>query len=352
MNLKPIIVFRLLLYRRILFIFLVFPIALRSQNIKDNDHSKDIHFAVRINLKFSDNRSRALEVADYDSAYYDKAILRLPRDYADKGAPVRLVYLAHGAGGGVTDSSWAWNQFSIPDSLVENGYACFDVNGGPYLENMGGSRVVQSAFKAYEYIKKHYNVFDQIFVIGGSMGGLSSTNFVYKHSNIVMAHAMYSPVLDLYGQAWNNPWFSTTKRAIATAYHFVDITGESWEPDKVIGWDPLYINTFKNGKDTFKIYPVPVKIWHGINDSVVRVEASRKFQRYIQNAGGYCELREYDSDDHGLSGGNASLNRELLLFFKRFDKKAIKVTGGEYDPDTDTVTVKSFNGKAYVRVEY
>jgi hypothetical protein len=34
MNLKPIIVFRLLLYRRILFIFLVFPIALRSQNKK------------------------------------------------------------------------------------------------------------------------------------------------------------------------------------------------------------------------------------------------------------------------------------------------------------------------------
>jgi hypothetical protein len=33
-------------------------------------------------------------------------------------------------------------------------------------------------------------------------------------------------------------------------------------------------------------------------------------------------------------------------------KKASKITGGEYDPDTDTVTVKSFNGKAYVRVEY
>ena len=69
-----------------------------------------------------------------------------------------------GAGGGVTDSSWFWNNYSIIDSLFENGYACFDVNGG-------------------------------------SMGGLSSTNFVYKHSNIVLAHAMYSPVLDLYGQA-------------------------------------------------------------------------------------------------------------------------------------------------------
>jgi hypothetical protein len=33
-------------------------------------------------------------------------------------------------------------------------------------------------------------------------------------------------------------------------------------------------------------------------------------------------------------------------------KKAIKVTGGEYDPNTETVTVVSFNGNAYIRVEY
>jgi hypothetical protein len=33
-------------------------------------------------------------------------------------------------------------------------------------------------------------------------------------------------------------------------------------------------------------------------------------------------------------------------------KKAVKVTGGEYNRETETVTVKSFNGKAYVRIEY
>lgn len=281
---------------------------------------KEIHFTVRINLKFSNDSSHTLEIADIDSPYYDQAILILPKDYSDKRTPVRLVYLAHGAGGGVTDSSWAWNSYTITDSLIENGYACFDVNGGPSLENMGGSWVVQSAFKAYEYIRDHYNIYDKIFVFGGSMGGLSSTNFVYKHSNIVLAHAMYSPVLDLYGQAWNNPWYSRTRRSIASVYNFVDTTGATWEPAKAIGWNPLFINTFKNGTDTFKIYPVPVKIWHGIDDRVVKVDASRKFQRYIKNAGGYCELRELDSDNHGLSCGNAFLNRELLLFFKRFDK--------------------------------
>ncbi|MEN8227305.1 MAG: hypothetical protein ABFS38_04055 [Bacteroidota bacterium] len=33
-------------------------------------------------------------------------------------------------------------------------------------------------------------------------------------------------------------------------------------------------------------------------------------------------------------------------------KKAVHVTGGEYDPDTETVTISSFSGEARVRVEY
>ncbi len=307
----------------IILAILIFSTICQAQRMHANDYAKrsgqkEIHFTVRINLKFPDDNSRALEVADFDSAYYDQAILRLPENYCENGAPVRLVYLAHGAGGGVTNTLWLWNKTSITDSLLTNGYACFDVNGGVSVENMGGSRVVQSAFKAYGYIRKHYNVYDEIFVFGGSMGGLSSTNFVYKHSDIVLAHAMYSPVLDLYEQAWNNPWSPTTRLAIAGAFNFVDKTGNTWEKDKVIEWNPLSVGTFSNNTDTFKIYPVPVKIWHGTDDHVVQINSSRKFQKYIRNAGGYCELRELDSDNHGLSCGNAFMNRELLLFFKRF----------------------------------
>ena len=281
---------------------------------------KDIHFTVRINLKFPDKNSNILETVDYDSTYYDQAILRLPNNYSETGTPIRLVYMAHGAGGGVTDSSWFLNKFSLKDSLLENGYAYFDVNGGPSVENMGGSWSVQSAYKAYEYIRQHYNVYDKIFVCGFSMGGSSSTNFVYKHSNVVLAHAMYSPVLDLYGQAWKNPWYKTTRQSIATTYNFIDKTGKTWEADKLVGWNPLFINNYKTLRNTFKVYPVPVKIWHGLYDSVVKFKGSKKFHEYIQNTGGYSELREIDSKDHGLSGGNAFMNRELLLFFKRFDK--------------------------------
>ena len=279
----------------------------------------DIHFTIPINLKFPDNESLKEAVSDKDSSYLDQCILKLPPNYTP-GKPVRLVYMAHGAGGGVTTTKWFLNQFSLKDSLLANGYAIFDVNGGPLVENMGGSWAVQSAYKAYQYIRSNYSILPELFVAGFSMGGCSSINFVYKHSNIVIAHAMFSPVLDLYDQAWKNPWLPTTRKAIATTYNFKDNTGKTWESDRINGWNPLFINTFYNGKDTVKIYPVPVKIWHGSGDKVVTVTASRNFHHYIQNAGGYSELREIESDDHGLSCGKDFMNRELLLFFKRFDK--------------------------------
>jgi len=68
------------------------------------------------------------------------------------------------------------------------------------------------------------------------------------------------------------------------------------------------------------LYPVPVKIWHGSRDSLVTAGTSRSFQKFITSAGGYCELRELDSDDHGLSAGQPFMDHELMLFFKRFDK--------------------------------
>lgn len=280
----------------------------------------DIYFTVPINLKFPDNISISGNVQDSDSIYQDWAVLKLPPNYSKTGEPTRLVLMAHGAGGGVSKNNWFLNRYALKDSLLANGYAVFDVNGGPLIENMGGSWSVQAAYKAYEHIRKNYNVHARIFVSGFSMGGCSSVNFVYRHSNIVIAHAMYSPVLDLYGQAWQNPWLKTTRKAIAATNHFIDPTGNTWDAKRITGCNPLFINTFYNGRDTVKIYPVPVKIWHGNRDKVVKVDASRSFQKYIQNAGGYCELREIDSDDHGLSCGNPVMNRELLLFFKRFDQ--------------------------------
>lgn len=297
---------------------IVFPVLILLQT-PTFSQSQDIHFTVPINVAFPDNNSTQLQVNDRSVVYHDQAILKLPASYSENGPPVRMVYMAHGAGGGVTANDWYLNNFALQDSLLKNGYAIFDVNGGSSIENMGGSWVVQSAFKAYQHIIQNYNVHPLIFVIGLSMGGCSSTNFVYKHSSVVLAHTMFSPVLDLKEQAWENPWLASTRKAIAAAFNFNDPTGNTFEEEKTKGWNPLYINTFHNGQSTVKIYPVPVKIWHGTHDKVVSIKSSRQFHQYIQNAGGYSELREINSDNHGLSAGNPEMNRELLLFIKRFE---------------------------------
>jgi hypothetical protein len=52
----------------------------------------------------------------------------------------------------------------------------------------------------------------------------------------------------------------------------------------------------------------------------VDIKYSKSFNKYIRNMNGFSELREIEGGDHGLSGGSAFINHELILFFKRFDK--------------------------------
>ena len=284
----------------------------------EKDNSSDIHFSIPVKIHSSVSSPNDHKIKVSKSVYRDQAILKLPKEYSGSGKPVRLVYCAHGAGSGVTGNSWFLNNYAVVDTLLANGYAIFDVNGGSSVENMGGPLVVESANKAYKYIRKHYNVEKRIFIIGLSMGGLSSTNFICKYPDLVLAQGLYSAVLDLYGQAWEHPWLPTTRKAIAGAFDFKDKSGNTWEELRVAGWNPMLKNNTVHGSDTLKRYPVPVKIWHGKGDPIVHVSFSRNFQRYIRNANGSCELHELDSADHGLSCGNPAINHELILFFRRF----------------------------------
>lgn len=260
-----------------------------------------------------------LDRGSLDSVFHDYAILKLPSTYTETGKPTRLVYMAHGAGGGVSENEWFLNRFELQKLLLENGYAVFDVNGGR-IENMGGELAVASAYNAWKIIVENYNVYPQIFVGGFSMGGLTSTNFVLRHSSLVLAHVMYSPVLDLYEQAWKNPWLKSTRQAIAEVYHFSSSTEAEYDFKATRLWNPINQHSLNKNGESIKIYPVPVKIWHGVGDPVVTVESSRRFCQEINLGGGSAELVEIDSDDHGLSCGNPTMNGELLAFLQRINQ--------------------------------
>jgi pimeloyl-ACP methyl ester carboxylesterase len=301
----------------LLFLYLALSSDLPAQE-RRIDNSTDIHFTVPITTG-SRGKSIWEDKSGEAAGNFDQAVLKLPCNYSKRGKPTRLIYVAHGAGGGVTADSWFLNNFALVDTLLANGYAIYDVNGGS-VENMGGPTVVRSSFRAYKYIRKRYNVDKKIFVVGLSMGGLSSSNFICRHPQLVLAQGLFSAVLDLHRQAWEHPWLPTTRISIARAFDFSDKSGEVWEEDNIAGWNPVSGDRTVPGKDTIKSYPVPVKIWHGIGDRVVNISASRCFQRYIQSGEGYCELIEINSEDHGLSCGNPVINHELVLFLKRSNK--------------------------------
>lgn len=276
---------------------------------------KEIFFSVNIascNLKTPPKNIRFT-----NGVFTDQAILKLPASYTESGKPTRLVYMAHGAGGGVTDKEWFLNRYELQKTLLEAGFAVFDTNGGS-VENMGGELAVTSAYLAYQHIVKHFNVHPQILVTGFSMGGLTSTNFVYRHSSLVLAHAMYCPVLDLYEQAWKNPWLKSTRKALADVYHFKDVEGAEYDRCATDEYNPLESHSFQTLSGEIKMYPVPVKIWHAVRDRVVTIESSRAFYQRIRNAGLHAELIEIDSDDHGLSCGNEIMNSQLLEFLKQY----------------------------------
>ena len=286
---------------------------------RNKDNSTDIHFTVPVKINSTAGSSQNRPNPNSGRIYHDQAILKLPESYSKSGKPTRLVYCAHGAGGGVTADKWFLNNYSLKDTLLANGYAIFDVNGGESVENMGGPTVIESAHNAYLYILKHYNIDKRIFVVGLSMGGLSSTNFIYHYPEIILAQGMFSPVLDLYNQAWLHPWLPTTRRAIANVFDFKDLSGKTWENDKAAGWNPILKNITISGRDTLKSYPVPVKIWHGVGDPIVLENFSGNFQKYIVNAHGSCDVHELNSDDHGLSCGNPMINHELVLYLRKFE---------------------------------
>lgn len=290
--------------------YIVTLILLCSYQVLLGGDMHEIYFKVTIH-------ARELGCNSSGEDLEDDVILKLPAGYAATGTPTRLIYMAHGAGGGVTHNSWFLNQFELQQLLLDNGFALFDVQGGR-IENMGGERVVKSAYKAWQHIVENYNVHPEILVAGFSMGGLSSTNFVLSYGALVLAHVMYCPVLDLYEQAWKNPWLKSTRKALAEEYCFSDPTGEAYDFKATAGRNPIEPNRIAKNGEQMKLYPVPVKIWHASRDRVVTVESSRILCREIRSTGGKAELVEIDSDDHGLSCGNPSMNLELLEFIKPY----------------------------------
>ncbi len=267
-------------------------------------YNKIYRFSVLVNCNLSDEEKATDELQDFEKLYEDNGVIILPENYSHNGEAIRLVINCHGAGGTIdTDDSQVEHQV-LTQYLVANGYAVMDVNGLPYKyaeeneidirNNIGSPIAVRSYIKAYHYCMKNFNLKPDVFVHGGSMGGISSTNLVLSGMIPILAHSAFCPVLDTYNQIFLHPWSDgLPKTAMGKIYGFdTDESGDYiYDEKKLSGYNPV-----KNKKAT--IYPVPLKFWHCIDDGVVSYEISKNFIDLIKENGGIAYLRTLPYGGH------------------------------------------------------
>lgn len=265
----------------------------------------NIHrFSVSINCNLSDENAVTDELQDFEQLYEDNGFIIFPNTYTEQGETTRMVINCHGAGGTVTTDDSQVEHQALTQYLVANGYAVMDVNGLPlkYAEennidirnNIGSPIAIRSYVRAYHYCIKNFNLKPEVFVHGGSMGGISSTNLVLSGMIPVIAHSAFCPVLDTYHQIFLHPWSGgSPKFALGKIYRFdTDQSGEYiYDEKKVLGYNPA-----RNKKA--EIYPVPVKFWHCIDDETVSYEITRNFIDTIKENGGIAHLRSFPYGGH------------------------------------------------------
>ncbi len=290
------------------------------------------------------------DVQDSEQIYYDHGVITLPDNYSDTGTATRLVINCHGAGGTVTTDDSQVERQALTKYLLANGYAVMDVNGLPddfsemkgidIRNNVGSPIAVQSYIKAYHYCMDRFNLKREVFVHGGSMGGISSTNVVLSNCIPVIAPSGFCPVLDTYHQIFLNPWpGGLPKTALGKFYHFEkDENGDFiYDEAKVTGFNPMG-RLLRIGEKEYLSYPVPVKFWQCEDDGTVRIESTKRFVGAIRNAGGIAYLRTFSKGGHEPQLCGAFLEHpsgntvwreekiqitpaveEVLLWIKRFD---------------------------------
>ena len=266
---------------------------------------KKIHrFSVWVNCNLASENEVTDKLQDCEKLYEDYGFIMLPDSYTESGKKTRLVINCHGAGGTVeTDDSQVEHQ-ALTGYLVANGYAVMDVNGLPkkfaeekgidIRNNIGSPIAVRCYVKAYRYLMENFNLMPEVFVHGGSMGGISSTNLVLSGLIPVIAHSAFCPVLDTYNQIFLKPWSDgLPKFALGKIYNFPkNEEGEYiYDEEKVTGYNPI-----RNSK--IKAYPVPVKFWHCIDDGTVSCKTTKKFIDIIKENGGMADLRTFPYGGH------------------------------------------------------
>lgn len=286
--------------------------------------SNYFHFTVSVNLDWPDVSSTASTDAESETPADLLCVLALPRDYGTRAEPVPVIMMAHGRPGHITDTVWyeAGNtKFeNLIDALNLAGYAVFDVdNTRGYSGGWAdwGCLPLMSAYrKAWDYIRKNFNVQHQLMIYSFSMGTPVALNFAawWKDEVKCMLNAAPRPVVKQ-RYVTLTPG-GTDALEMEAAY---SLSPGSWDDDRLRGfchWENLIdIGGTKYAPNKFP----PVKAVVGKSDSSFLTE-TREYYAALNDAGNYVNYREISGFAHEDTCfmNSAGLREEAVRWFDRY----------------------------------
>ena len=187
-----------------------------------------------------------------------RAALFMPVGYNKNGSAQKLILMTHGHSGFLSESGWYSNSeenTKLIQSYLEAGYAVFVVDNTAGVEgkcsDMGCPQLVDSYFKAYEYIQKNFNVEEQIYIHSRSFGTFASLRIMKEHPELIKCAIMTGPRVSTQKE-WDEK--RPDKDHVANRFGFKDKSGSTYEADKLIGHDPY--TDIQSGE-----YPLPPTFW-------------------------------------------------------------------------------------------
>lgn len=235
-------------------------------------------FQVSVNHKLPNNNDITENYQDGENMLDVDSAIYLPTTYKNHGRPTKLLIFCHGAG-----------SYHLPnDTSVAQDFVCYALaQGYAVLSSKGISEeyanydilhkqgtkdcrtnhvacnyAIQAYYKSYKYVIEKYNIDKDVFLMGGSMGGLMSMTLANSGLFSISAMLLDAPVLDIhrdayYSGAWgaNGDYVTDSVRAtrcqIAYLYGFDDFNIENhtisvadgeidWNTATNAQWEELY----------------------------------------------------------------------------------------------------------------
>lgn len=185
-----------------------------------------------------------------------RAAIFLPDSYSETGTPTKLIVMTNGYSAHLTDSVWNKNStenVQVIQNYLNADYAVWVVDNTAastsQTPDLGCPQLVDSYFKAYEYIQNNLNVEKKFSVHSRSFGTFAAIRVIREHPELVKCAVMTGPRVSF---KW--AWDRVQQSHVANRFGFDDMTGATYEADKLVGYDPY---TDVKGED----YDLPPTFW-------------------------------------------------------------------------------------------